>query len=216
MYLTKMELDPAKRRCAMALASPGLFHGAIEDAFRIGDPGEERERKLWRIDELGGKPVLLLLSESKPELSYAAEQFGTEKRWESRSYDSFLHTIHTGDRRRFRLTANPVISKSKGSAGGRGTVFAHVTVAQQEQWLLDRAEKNGFLLKPEEFTVTESKWVSFRKGKDSGRTVSFRAVTFEGVLTVADEGKFRDTLCSGIGKEKAYGCGLLTVLRNEA
>lgn len=209
MYLTRMELDTSKRKCAMALSSPGLFHGAIEEAF------PQRDRKLWRIDSLNGTTYLLLLSKDKPELGSAAEQFGTEWGWQSRSYDGLLDSVRSGDRRRFRLTANPVITKSAGS-GNRGTVTAHLTYAQQEKWLLDRAEKYGFSLKEGEFSVTQSEWVSFRKGKDKCRPVSFKAATFEGILTVTDAELFREALCGGIGREKAYGCGLLTVLRNEA
>lgn len=204
-----MELDTSKRRCAIALTAPKLLHGAIESAF------PERARKLWRIDALSGKQYLLLVSEDKPDLSEAVRQFGTDRGWESRCYDAFLETIHKGDRRRFRLTANPVISKSHGT-GERGTVLAHVTFEQQEKWLTDRAEKHGFSLQPDAFSVTHSEWVTFRKGTDKGRPVCFKSATFEGVLTVTDAELFRQTLCSGIGREKAYGCGMMTVLGNEA
>ena len=209
MYLIRMELDTSKRKCAMALSSPSLFHGAIESSF------PEVSRKLWRIDKLRGVTYLLLLSDVKPDLSAAAEQFGTERGWQSRNYDELLGSICSGDRRRFRLTANPVITKSAGT-GERGTVMAHLTYTQQEKWLYDRAEKYGFSLKEGEFSVTQSEWVMFRKRRDNGRPVSFKETTFEGILTVTDAELFRETLCRGIGREKAYGCGLMTVLRNEA
>jgi len=38
------------------------------------------------------------------------------------------------------------------------------------------------------------------------------AVTYEGILTVTDKERFRKTLIEGIGREKAYGMGLLTVV----
>ena len=38
-------------------------------------------------------------------------------------------------------------------------------------------------------------------------------VTYEGLLTVTDAAKFREALTSGIGRGKAYGLGLLTVVR---
>ena len=204
MYLTRMELDTAKRAAVMALSSPNRIHGAVESAFA------GRERKLWRIDSLSGKTYLLLVSESRPELRNVAEQFGTERGWESRDYSPFLEKIQAGDRRRFRLTANPVIAKSAGD-GSRGRVLAHVTVEQQERWLAERADKHGFSLSGEEFAVVNSRWVSLRKGREDGRTVTFREVTFEGVLTVTDAELFRSALKNGIGREKAYGCGMLTV-----
>lgn len=205
MYMTRMELDTSKRKTIMALASPGLFHGAIESAFN------ERGRNLWRIDKLKGKSYLLLVSDTKPDLTGAVEQFGIDGNCETRDYSVFLSQITEGRRYRFRLTANPVISKSAGP-GARGEVLAHVTVSQQEKWLYDRAQKNGFSLMEGEYAVTQSQWVSFHKGKEHGRQVVFRAVTFEGVLTVTDKELFVNALMNGMGREKAYGCGLLTVV----
>ena len=39
------------------------------------------------------------------------------------------------------------------------------------------------------------------------------AVTYEGVLQVTDPEAFRNLLCQGMGRGKAYGLGLLTVMR---
>lgn len=211
MYLTRMKLDPAKRKTAIALVSPNLFHGAIEMSF------EERTRKLWRIDNLNGNLYLLLLSRDKPDLTSAADQFGTDEGWRTLSYDKFLSEIKEGERRRFRLCANPVISSKKATAKGeRGTVLAHVTTHWQKQWLIDRAEKNGFALLADDFTVVESKWISFSKKTNGGRPVTIHSVTFEGILTVTDKEKFCSALKDGIGRAKAYGMGLMTVMRKEA
>ena len=84
MYLSRMELNIKERNTMKALVSPNLFHGAIEDAF----PGP-RERKLWRIDRLGGNYYLLLLSPEQPQLHRAAAQFGfpdSVSPWETKDY----------------------------------------------------------------------------------------------------------------------------------
>ena len=208
MYLTRMELDTSKRKTIMALTAPKLFHGAIEQAL------VERDRKLWRIDKIGMKTYLLLVTKEKPDMTSAAEQFGTVYGWETRNYSPYLENIHVGEKRRFRLTANPVITKSRGT-GKHGDVLNHVTVLQQEQWLMDRAEKHGFHLQTDEFSVVESHWISFFKGNDRLKKVIFLAVTFEGILTVTNEALLRDTLQNGIGREKAYGCGMMTILRSD-
>ena len=203
-----MELDTSKRKTIIALASPNLFHGAVESAF------SEFGRKLWRIDRLAGKAYLLLVSEKEPDLGSAAKQFGTSDGWRTLDYDPFIRKIQTGDRRLFRLTANPVIAKSAGS-GARGSILAHVTTDWQEKWLLDRSAKNGFSIGPDDFSVVHNEWVRFKKGNDHGRIVTFCTVTFEGTLTVSDASLFHEALKNGIGREKAYGCGLLTVSRNK-
>ena len=45
-----------------------------------------------------------------------------------------------------------------------------------------------------------------RKGKEQGKNrVSIKGVTYEGILKVCDEDKFKELLVTGIGRGKAYG-----------
>lgn len=211
MYLTRMELDVSKRDTRKALLSPSLFHGAIESSF----PGE-RERRLWRVDEYQGKYYLLLLSEQTPDLSHMAKQFGmegNEQPWQTKSYDALLERLQAGSAWQFRLTANPTKSIKSPEMGRRGTVCAHITPEYQLKWLLDRCETHGFSIDPEEVIVAKSQWQRFYKGDQRKRPVSLLSVTFEGILTVTDVVRFRQTLVEGIGRGKAFGLGLLTVMK---
>jgi CRISPR system Cascade subunit CasE len=207
MYLSRVELDPIRRSTMTALAAPQKFHGAVESAF-----SGERRRRLWRLDRLGEKLYLLLLSEEMPDLSGVVEQFGTGATPESRNYDPLLARITPGSRWQFRLAANPTKScKDAQKPAARGTVAAHCTTQYQKQWLLDRAAKHGFALTEDSFTVTRVQWHHF--AKCGTRPVSLLAVTYEGVLQVTDPEAFRNLLCQGMGRGKAYGLGLLTVMR---
>lgn len=212
MYLTRMELDTRKRSTMIALNSPQKLHGAIESAF----DSTERKRKLWRIDNLGEKTYILLLSEDKPDLSNAVRQFGISgagSDFETRDYSPLLERIQDGSVWHFKLTANPTVSSSqKCKTGERGNVKAHISEQYQVKWLLDRAEKYGFALDENEFCVTGVKWYIFRKGTERNR-VSILSVTYEGTLKVTDKEVFRNTLINGIGREKAYGLGMLTVVK---
>ena len=51
----------------------------------------------------------------------------------------------------------------------------------------------------------------FKKNREEKSRVKLLAVTYEGLLTVTDADAFRKALVNGIGREKAYGMGLLTV-----
>lgn len=207
MYLSRVELDPTRRSTMTALAAPQKFHGAVESAF-----SGERRRRLWRLDRLGEKLYLILLSEEMPDLSGVVEQFGTGAVPESRNYDPLLARITPGSRWQFRLAANPTKScKDAQKPATRGTVAAHCTTQYQKQWLLDRAAKHGFALTEDSFTVTRVQWHHF--AKCGTRPVSLLAVTYEGVLQVTDPEAFRNLLCQGMGRGKAYGLGLLTVMR---
>ena len=206
MIFSRIELDLTRHSTMKALASPNLFHGAIEQSF-----SGPRSRNLWRIDTLGDKTFLLVLSQELPDFTHLVAQFGVSC-WESRNYDSLLEHIEAGDVWQFRLTANPTISKSCGQ-NERGRVLGHITPEYQKQWLASRAEKHGFSLSQETFDVTHSHWLRFRKGTEGGRLVTLLSVTYEGVLTVRDPILFKRILTEGLGRGKAYGLGLLTIAR---
>ena len=207
MYLSRIKLNTSSRKTMLALASPNLFHGAIE----ISETGE-RTRKLWRIDTLRGEQYLLILSENATDFSSVAEQFGYNSEYECKLYDGLLRRITNGSRWQFRLRANPTVQVKKDpSSSGRGKVLAHITTAHQEEWLRRQSEKHGFSLAEGEWLVTESKWFLFKRNIEQRSSVKMLSVVYEGFLTVTDADAFRKALVSGIGREKAYGMGLLTI-----
>ena len=209
MYLTQMRLDMNNRRTLSALASPAKLHGAVESAF-----SGQRQRNLWRIDSRGAQNYLLVLSGEKPDLTQAAQQFAPPgETWQTKDYTQLLNRISQGSRWQFRLCANPTYSAPAGP-GQRGRVCAHSTPEHQAAWLERQSERHGFVLKKDEFAVMKSVWYRFRKG-NTGKNVTFLAVTYEGYLEVRDPELFCRMLCSGIGHGKAYGAGLMTLVRAE-
>lgn len=212
MFLSRMRLDISLRKTMMALASPNMFHGAVEDAFSAASASGEG-RKLWRIDTLNGERYLLLLSEHEPDLTSAVNQFGDpQKGWETKDYAPLLVRVTNGSAWHFRLTANPTISKSEHNGQKRGKLLAHSTVEHQKQWLATRAEKHGFKLSPDAYDVVYSRWERFRKGRGGSTVVTLLSVTYEGQLVVSDAELFRKALTEGIGRGKAYGMGLMTII----
>ncbi|MBQ1388911.1 MAG: type I-E CRISPR-associated protein Cas6/Cse3/CasE [Clostridia bacterium] len=206
MYLSRIKLDTSRTETMRALASPSVFHGAIESA------DEERTRKLWRLDTLYGDQILLILTEKQIDLSGVSEQFSYDGTFETKVYDGLLDRITNGSRWQFRLKANPTIQKFD-KKKGRGKVLAHITTEYQGEWLKKQAEKNGFALNDDEWLVTGSRWYIFKKNRHKKDNVRMLAATYEGVLTVTDAEAFKNALTKGIGREKAFGMGLLTVTR---
>lgn len=223
MYLSRIKLDTGRRETISALSNPQKIHGAVESAFAdlrpqeqlslfVDNTGCHGKRRLWRLDELGGNLYLLVLSEDIPDLTAATKQFGYPGAVpETKDYTPLLDRITTDSRWQFRLTANPTISIKTSAGDNRGRVKAHVTVAHQEEWLAERAAANGFSLEPGEYRVTKSQTHSFKK--HGNHPVTLISVTYDGILTVTDPDKFRQTLTHGIGRGKAYGNGLLTIVR---
>ncbi len=96
------------------------------------------------------------------------------------------------------------------TSGKRGRVVPHITVTHQMNYLKDRSTKNGFSLKDDEFYVTESDFAILKK--QGTKPIRINKVTYEGLLTITDVAAFRELLTKGLGKKKAYGCGMLTVI----
>ena len=207
MYLSRAELDPTRRETMVALVSPQKFHGAVESAF-----SGERRRRLWRLDQLGGKLYLLLLSEDVPDLAALCEQFGTGAAPETRPYEPLLDRVTAGSCWQFRLTANPTRSKKDpADLMARGTLKPCYLEVEQEEWLQAQAAKHGFAVSEGSFVVTRKQTYHFKK--NGTRPVTLLAVTYEGVLQVTDPEAFKALLCEGVGRGKAYGLGLMTIIR---
>ena len=52
----------------------------------------------------------------------------------------------------------------------------------------------------------------FKKTSKGLKSVTFLKASYEGVLTITDLDALKKTLTSGLGKNKAYGFGLMTVI----
>lgn len=215
-YLTQMKLNPARRASMTLLRSPQSMHAAVLASYPMEDPG----RVLWRVDTADRQQVTLyIVGRAEPDLTHLVEMAGwpTAETWRTTDYAPFLSRLADGQRWRFRLTANPVrIGPAEG--GKRGRVTPHVTPAQQEAWLRVKAPSWGFVPGGSEeggavvvrrsrdgFTKQDSDTVSGR------RRVTISRVTFDGHLIITDAERLRGALALGMGRAKAYGCGLMTL-----
>ncbi|MFJ4939020.1 type I-E CRISPR-associated protein Cas6/Cse3/CasE [Streptomyces pseudovenezuelae] len=160
--------------------------------------------------------------------------------WQSRPYAPFLNRLTEGSVWAFRLTANPV-HQIRTKPGEPTKRTAHLTTIHQVDWLLDerRQERGGFLIcekladkrllpggtthhnRPHhgdryELMVRDQRNLSFPKRQSGNASkpnqVTLVTVTYDGRLTVTDPDRLRTTLTQGIGKAKAYGCGLMTLV----
>lgn len=206
-----MFLNPQRRDARKLLSSPQVMHAAVLSGF---PPGADPGRVLWRVDGLGTpQTVLWMVSAEEPDLTHLEEQAGWPSRPTSRSmsYDGLLSGLAVGQAWGFRLTANPTHTVTQ---NGRKQVLGHVTPSQQLGWLLDRQEQLGVRLAD---TAGESTVQlvgrDVRKFKRQGSTVTLATASFSGLLTVADPDRLRSALIGGVGRGKAYGCGLMTLAR---
>lgn len=210
MYLTRFAINPARRQARFLLGSPQAMHAAVLASF---PPTDQTERVLWRVDRDGHATWLYVLSPRQPQMTHLAEQAGWSDRstWATRPYGPLLDRLDTDQTWAFRLTANPVHTITRES-DGRKIRVGHVTAAQQLQWLADRSKDNGFDIHTHQgepaVTVSNRLKRTFKRGNG---TVTLVTAQFDGHLHVTDPDALRRALTAGIGRAKAYGCGLLTL-----
>lgn len=218
MYLSRVEIDDRSRQKIKELSHLGAYHNWVEQCFPNEMENQERLRHLWRIDTLGGNRYLLILSPQKPSIT-KLEKYGVEGTAQIKPYDNYLNSLKNGQTLRFRIVANPV-------ARHNGKVIKHTThtsndteylnmMDRQREWLIKRSEINGFqITKNMEGTynfdiVSHGTQPLYHK---NNKRVLLKHAAYEGVLKITDVEKFRLALQNGIGREKAYGMGLITVI----
>ncbi len=138
--------------------------------------------------------------------------------------------LRTGTRWRFVTRVNPVYRRSKGGStrSGRfetdaishmkcrngctlkGAQLEHAAMAA---WFEGKARHIGFdLSSPNSFRIRSCERIP-RIHVSNNRTSMRLSVDIEGTLLVTDEKNFERSLLKGIGRNRAYGCGLVLVRR---
>lgn len=219
MYLSRMALNPQRRQTRRFLADPQAMHAAVMGAFPPGADADQAARGdgriLWRVDAEGRELLLWVVSPERPSFEAIREQAGwsAQPTDVTRSYDGLLDRLAAGQSYAFRLTANPVHTVT--DENGQKRRLGHVTVAQQERWLLERCGGMGIAIRPSsvgdgalDLVVRDRRTVTFRRGNG---TVTLRRATYDGTCTVQGPDLLRDALTNGVGRAKGYGCGLMTL-----
>lgn len=178
---------------------------------------------IFRKDFRQGKPFYYVVSARKP--VHMIEYFEIETK-------PYSPKIKNMEEYSFSLRVNPIVSKKiegqKNSKhydvvshskkegqrkGYKGKELLDFIDMETKGWLIEkRAENAGFLIKHESLVVdmyTEHKFFQ-KKGKIP---ITICSLDFHGILTVFDAKKMQETLSNGIGKAKAFGCGLLLIKR---
>ena len=75
--------------------------------------------------------------------------------------------------------------------------------------------KLWFFSQSRSILVVGSQWYRFHKGNQRKSPVTILAVTYEGILTITNAVRFQQTLQEGLGRGKAFGMGMLTIIRDK-
>ncbi|MER8103387.1 type I-E CRISPR-associated protein Cas6/Cse3/CasE [Kitasatospora sp. NPDC094016] len=159
-YLSRVRINPLRAASRNLLANPRALHGAVTAGVPDTAPGD---RILWRLDaDHPRRPVLLVLTPSKPDWTHIVEQAGWPdadgEHYAIRDYSPLFAQLAVGREFAFRLKASPVQNTSKPDKASahrtktaaelhhRSYRMAHRTAAQQLTWFLDRTGRWGFTI----------------------------------------------------------------------
>lgn len=203
MHLTRLTLDPRSAQARRDLGDAYEMHRTLARAF-AADAHSPPARFLWRL-EAGGNawatPVVLVQATAEADWSALQALPNYLQRPVESKPLALEEWVEGGGRYRFRLQANPTVTRQSKRYGLVGE-------AEQLAWLGRQGERHGFSV--EAALVTASDVLSSRKGEG---LISVQRVCFEGILQVQNLQAFSRALKAGIGPAKAFGCGLLSVAR---
>lgn len=225
MYLSKISpsveyLHKLKRNFSKYLF---LEHQMIWGLFD-NSPEQTRDFLYRSEDTLGAIPFYYVLSARCPENT----QLDLDV--QSQIYNPILKA---GDRLHFSLRANAVITRKTDDHSKkrqrRDIIEAKVdeykerysnpkdrprpSVIHQEAaqaWMDRQGKNNGF--SAGEFFVENHSFNKVEKPNDPN-TRQFTSLDFHGQLIVDDPGQFGKVMVNGLGRSKAFGCGLLLIKR---
>ena len=242
MYLSRLIIDLRSRDVQRDLADCQRLHRRIMSLFPdLPDQEGARARLgvLYRVDAYSrAGSSLLVQSRVSPDFralprGYLLDPRGDPPNPQSKPVEQVYAQLRAGTVLRFRLRANPTkkIDSWQGREGHRpnGRRVDLRREADQIAWIRRKAEQHGFrllevALRPDTVTLVPNpssvdprpggRVTGWQEEPGTGtRRLTFAAVVYEGLLQVTDAARFREALLSGIGPAKAYGFGLLSVMR---
>jgi CRISPR system Cascade subunit CasE len=232
MFFSLVTPDPANLRDAAhqqaygSGLSPGNAYADHQWIWKLfpSPPGTPRDF-LFRREVQSGLPRYYMVSQREPQAEDHA--------WRvlSRPYKPQLQA---GMRLTFSLRANPVVAghNEQGKHVRHDVVMQTKTKLLRERglrhwndwqgddkpplqalifsactaWLTAQAGRNGFEVVADSLSVD-----AYTQHRGKKAEIQFSTVDFGGELIVSDAAHLTAALCSGIGRAKAFGCGLLLV-----
>ncbi|MFF0094647.1 type I-E CRISPR-associated protein Cas6/Cse3/CasE [Streptomyces canus] len=164
---------------------------------------------LFRIDDTPTGPHILLQSTHQPDLTQLPDDYGTTQ---SRPLDALLDALKPGLTIRYRCAASPV---RKPGATTRALynlpAVIPLTGAHADEWWTRQADTAG--LKPLTLNSHPLDAAHATRTPKSGNPQRIRhaRTRFDGSATITDSDLLRQKITDGIGRGKAYGCGLLSI-----
>ncbi|NAS22183.1 type I-E CRISPR-associated protein Cas6/Cse3/CasE [Herbidospora sp. NEAU-GS84] len=202
IWLTRIVVEPRCEAARRDLRDAEALHRRVMSLLPdgLGDQARNKAGVLYRQDDSANTGHHLLIQTALPvDFGKLPDRYGTLA---TRDLTPLLEALTEGTHVNYRIVANT--TKRLGRNADRPGKLVSLRGESAEQWWHDRAAANGLLL----HTVTATDLPDIR-GRQ--KKVTHAATRFDGVATIKDAELVRQAVAAGIGKGKAYGCGLLSL-----
>jgi CRISPR system Cascade subunit CasE len=207
MYISKLELNERDRSVRNDLGNIHKLHQRIMQAFP--DIQQEKVRTNWeilfRIEPDSNIVLVQSGDEIKPDWNKLPDGYLLDR--QITSFTIHPDNLRSGKLFHFRLKANP----SKRHKESRKTVGLH-SQPEQIAWLERQATAHGFQIQMVDIIPTAN---VFGNKKGNNAPIKIHTALFQGILAVRDPELLQTAVKAGIGRAKAYGCGLLSLKKIE-
>ncbi|MET1071741.1 MAG: type I-E CRISPR-associated protein Cas6/Cse3/CasE [Umezawaea sp.] len=210
MFLSTLAINVTSREFRRDHANIHDMHRTVMSAFpniTESTPARQAHAVLWRLDRAGDGFVQYVQSRTEPDWGHLPAGHLTSPA-EVRPLWPVLDAVEEGRRLAFRIVANPTWCEAKSRKR-----LVHREPERQVEWLIRKGRQHGFVI-PEVGPgpdVEPSAIPTLVGRKNAATKITVEAVRFDGHLVVTDEEAFTEAVVGGIGRAKAYGCGLISV-----
>ena len=173
--------------------------------FPIAPEGSDSPRRhfgvLWRI-EPAAAPTLLVQSSQAPDFDKLPGGYAS---CQTKPIDDYLSSLAKGLAIAYRVVLNPVKISRRSDTETRTVIPS----SERAAWWASLAPKTGLRLHGAPvLTGLHDRYL-----RHSGARFPLYSVRMDGAAEIADPDLLRAAAADGIGRAKAWGCGLLTVAR---
>ncbi|PWI05757.1 type I-E CRISPR-associated protein Cas6/Cse3/CasE [Streptomyces sp. NWU339] len=212
VWLTRIIPDPRSREARRDTAGAVDLHRRLMSLFPsdAGPQARAHFNVLFRTEDTPTGPHILMQSTHQPDPTRLPDGYGSHL---TRPLDALLDALRPGLTIHYRCVANAV---RKPGATTRTAYNLPAVVplsgAAADEWWLRQADTCG--LKP---LALHSQPLDAAQGlrgtRNSGaqHRVRHARTRFDGTAAIIDPDQLRTKITEGIGRGKAYGCGLLTI-----
>lgn len=224
MYLSRLVVNRRSSAVRRDLADCQELHRTVMRCFPTAlGPARVEHGVLYRLEmDRDGRAKLLVQSKVLPDWTRLPQNYldgsAPDLNPATGSLQRILDGITPAARYQFRLVANPTRSLGVVAEDGKRKEKRVELRKPDEwyQWLERKGALHGFkTMRCATQPVPNASTAEISKvyGKRKGQELTIATVRFDGLLEVVDGSLFREAVTRGIGRSRAYGCGLLSIVR---